>query len=177
MKLLNIRRSLYLIVVTVIVSLSFFAEADIVHFETNDWHNQIRVTWLGKFISLDNETGVASFYYFNGSKRIEYSIHVSRIYSLKIDDQDRVNQEFPPTRHVLSKALLSDLRAPRKVELDKFAQFEISEEIKHIKGERIHIRGTVISMDDTYVTLLVEKKDNTTSELRIDRTHFLMWIR
>ena len=168
------RYRLLLIIVLLFTSL----QADIIRFETNTFGEPKPINWLGKLEEIDRATGIAKLHYYNKTDRQEFSLHISRIYSLKIDNQDQVNKSLPQMRQDIDAELQSDLVRPRKVELDPFVQTYVKlEEIKHIKGEHIHIRGTVIAVDREFVTLIVQTNDNSTSEVKIDRAHLLMWIR
>lgn len=77
----------------IIFSLSVSCQADIVRFESNNFKNKIKINWIGKLKSIDNF--IAHFIYINDDKETDYYIHISRIYSLEIDDQERYNSSFP----------------------------------------------------------------------------------
>lgn len=162
----------------IVVLFSISVKADIVKFETNNFEEKRPVTWICKLIEIDRETSMAKFYYFNKEEKIYFELHVSRIYSLKIDNQDQVDSDLPPMRQDITTKLISNLMLPRKVELKKSVKLDVSiENIKHLEFDHIHIKGTLISVKNNSVNLLVNKTDNTITELVFNISDLVIWIR
>lgn len=168
----------------ILFSLSVSCQADIVRFESNNFINKVPINWIGKLKSIDNY--IAHFKYINNDKEIDYFIHISRIYSMEIDDQDQYNRSFPPCRAGDLKKELSgsNLFRMRKLELGRFTKTKlIRNDINYSEGYNCYtINGTIISVNEDdlnrkIVKLLAEKNDGEIIELEIKLDELKMWIR
>ena len=122
--------------------------ADVLKIETNNWRVSRDLTWTCRFLRLDRLSGIAEFEYMNGEGREVFSVHVTRIYSLVIDDDSRVNRSFPSTRENLEMPLPTDRNQPRSIELTNqhFAEDQIPEDVRQrSEGGKVFLSGSLAS--------------------------------
>lgn len=90
-------------------ALATAAPADILLFETGSRYGEKNLKWVGKVQSLDPATGLLSFRYFRGNDPVTIDVHVSRIYSITFDVNERYDEAFPKTRRPLTEPLPTNL--------------------------------------------------------------------
>jgi hypothetical protein len=169
-------------IIFVLISLLSSASADIIRMETNTWEDRRPLTWSGTLLRIDLATQIAHFSYRNGSELQLFSVHVTRIYSLEIDNQNRVNRSFPRTRMVLSEPLPTNLRARTVIELsnENFVGANIPQNV-HIRPDRdgqiLYLSGTILEATIGDVQLKVRASGENSSTFTIDRSDLLKWIR
>ncbi|GEM_PF-3142276 len=153
---------------------------DVLKIETNNWSDKRDLTWTCRFARLDRESGLAHFTYRNGSQRIPFAVHYSRIYSLTIDDEDRVNKPFPKTREDLTKGLVSRKNKPRSIELSNghFVDEEIPVGVRQkVQGNKIFLSGTVLAVTAEELKIKARAQGKSLKEFELDREHLLRWVR
>lgn len=75
------------------------AFADVILFETGSSHGEKRMMWTGEFVKLDRRSGMVTFKYTDADRKWQqFRLHYSRIYSLEINEDKRVNADLPPFR-------------------------------------------------------------------------------
>lgn len=156
--------------------------ADIIKFETNMWSDKRPLIWTGTLIKIDPVSNLVFFEYKNGDKIESFSVHVTRIYSLTIDSQDRVNRSIPKTRQDVSKPLPTNPKSKRSLELtnENFVTDDIPENVR-IRPSRssliITLNGNIISADIQTVMLKARANNKSQESFEIRRSDLLKWIR
>jgi len=168
------------------IVLLFFAPAtciaDIIKFETNTWSDKRSLVWTGTLTKIDPASNLVFFEYKNGDKIESFIVHVTRIYSLTIDSQDRVNRPLPATRQDLSKPLPTNPQSKRSLELsnDNFVADDIPENVR-IRPDRksliIYLNGNIVSADLQTVILKARAANRSQESFEIQRSDLLKWIR
>lgn len=162
--------------------ISTVAAADIVKMETNDWNNQRTLIWSGTLRKVDPATQVACFSFKNGSQIEEFQVHITRIYSLTLDNQDRVNKPFPATQQDLKTPLPTNPRSTEILELtnENFVSDTIPAEVK-VRPDRnstvLYLCGTIKHGDLQKMMLEVKAENRAMSAFEISRSDLLKWIR
>lgn len=158
------------------------AIADVVKLETNDWSNKRTLIWSGTLQKIDPSSQIAFFSFKNGSQIEEFSVHITRIYSLTLDNQDRVDKPFPATQQDIKSPLPTNPQSAETLELtnENFVGDDIPAGVKVRPDRRssiLHLSGT-IKHGDLQKMMLEAKADNrATSAFEINRSDMLKWIR
>jgi hypothetical protein len=165
-----------------LVILSKFAVADIVKFETNNFSNRIKLTWSGTLQKIDPSSQLAYFSFKNGSKIEEFQLHITRIYSLTLDDQDRVDRPLPRTLQDLKTPLPADPRYAEQLELtnENFVGDEIPDKVKvrpDRKSSKLYLSGTIMYGDLQKMMLKARAENQKTEKFEISRSGLVKWIR
>ena len=138
--------------VAVLFVVPTISSADIIKLETNTWSDKRPLVWSGTLIKIDATSNLVFFEYKNGDEINSFNVHVTRIYSLTIDSQDRVNRDFPATRQNLAGALPTNPRSIRTLELTNanFVSDDIPETVR-VRPNRnsliIYLNGNIVSAD------------------------------
>jgi hypothetical protein len=162
---------------------STFAIADIVKFETNDFSKKLPLTWCGILQKIDPNSQLAYFSYRNGSKIEEFQINITRIYSLTLDDQDRVDRPFPSTLQNLRESLPTNPRWTEVLELtnENFVGRDIPPDVLVRPADRnsskLYLSGTIKHGDLQKILLEVQAQDRAKKEFSISRSDLVKWIR
>ena len=149
--------------------------ADILKFETNTWSYKRQLTWTCKLEQIDRKSGIAKFLYLNREKMVEFSVHISRIYSLVIDAQNRVDRELPKMRQNPTIPLPYDLNKPRIVCLSdsNFAKDFVPEDVRiKVTENTIKMPATILSVDHGKMTLFTRTKLKGMKEFIMDTKYF-----
>jgi len=155
------------------------SNADIVKIETNTWRDSSPFIWTCQLQRID-EDGVAHFIYVNRGQEIDFDIHVTRIYSLEINDAIIVNRDFPPTRQNLSTRLPTNPNSRRVIELTNQNFVEVPPMIprRPCNGTNMcingYIRRATLEQFDIESTI---RPDNHTIPFPVQRTDLIIWIR
>ena len=158
------------------------ALGDIVFIETNNWNLRSKLIWSGTLQKIDTKTQIAHFTYQNNSKEEEFKVHVTRIYSLQIDNQNRVNRPFPPTRENLETPLDTNPHSIRTIELSNQNSVgqRIPEEVV-VRPDRVslilYLNGDVKTVNLPQIILKVRNDKGDMSEFEIQRSDLLKWVR
>ena len=164
------------------LSASYYAIADIVKMETNDWSSPRTLTWSGRLQKIDESTQVAFFTYKKGSENKEFQVNITRIYALTLDDQEQVDYDFPTTKQELKTPLPTIPNEKGTIELtnDGFVGDNIPAEVKvrpDRKSARLYLSGTIKYGDLQKMMLEAKAADHATSTFEISRSDLLTWIR
>ena len=166
----------------VLFSVFTMSFADVVKIETNTWSDRRPLRWTGTLTKIDASTGIASFEYKNRDQIKAFTVHVTRIYSLVVDSQDRVNKPFPPTRQDLNVELTTNPRSKRILELSNanFVADDIPTEVR-VRPDRnsliIYLNGNVISADLQKIALEARVANRGETSFEIQRSDLRNWIR
>lgn len=158
------------------------SNADIVKFETNIWSDSRPLIWTGTLTKIDPTLNIAHFEYKNGDNIELFSVHVTRIYSLTLDNQDRVNRSFPKVRQDISLALPTNPRSKRKLELSNvnFVTDDIPHNVRvrpNRSNDIIYLNGRVLSADTENFSLEARAEKGTQQSFEIARSDLRRWIR
>jgi hypothetical protein len=168
--------------VLILLLLSRRADADTLLMETNDWSDPRKLTWTCTLTRIDASTQLAFFSYRNKSQVQEFRVHVTRIYSLTIDSQDRVDRPLPSTRQNLTTALPTSPLAPATLELSNegFLSEEIPTEVRvrpNRESPTLTLSGTIRQADLRMILLEAKAANKSTTSFEIPRSYLLKWIR
>ncbi len=158
------------------------SQADIIKLETNVWSNKRPIVWSGTLLSIDPQSNLAHFEYKNKDTINTFSVHLTRIYSLTLDSQDRVNRPFPKTRKDITTELPINPRTKKVLELSNknFVADDIPENVK-VRGHQdslvIYLNGRVVSADLENIVLQARAKQRQQETFSITRSDFRKWIR
>jgi hypothetical protein len=158
------------------------ASADIVKMETNDWSNPRTLIWSGTLQRIDPSTQIAYFSFRNKSSIEEFAVHITRIYSLTLDSQTRVDRSFPTTRQSLIEPLPSSPRSTEILELtsENFIGDELPAEVR-VRPDRssptIYLSGTIKQADLQNMVLEAKAANRSRMEFEISRADLMKWIR
>ncbi|MEE4285090.1 MAG: hypothetical protein V2I31_03040 [Mariniphaga sp.] len=159
-----------------------FCYADIIKFETNNWSDRRPLVWTGTLKKIDPETNLV-YFEFKMKNTIEtFQVHVTRIYSLTVDIQDRVNKPLPETREDLTTPLGSNPYEKRTLELSNknFVADDIPEDVR-VRPNRenliIHLNGNIESADLQKVIVKARAANKSQQSFEIQRSDLLKWIR
>ncbi|MBI4195527.1 MAG: hypothetical protein HY526_10655 [Betaproteobacteria bacterium] len=158
------------------------ASGDIVKIETNTWTDKKELVWTGILQKIDGATGIAYFTYNNRDKVDTFEVHVTRIYSLTIDEQSRVDRAFPQTQQKLSDALPTNPRPKRELELSNknFVATEIPDDVQ-VRPDRksliIYLSGQIKTADLEKIMLEAKAQKEPRKQFTVDRSALLKWIR
>ena len=171
-----------LMITLLLLLLPSFAFADIVKFETNTFTNPINLTWSGTLQKIDLATQVAYFSYRNHSKTENFRVHITRIYSLTLDNQNRVDRAFPVTLQDLSTPLPTNPRFAEILELtnENFVGDEIPEKVKvrpDRKSSKLYLSGTIKYGDLQKLVLEAKAENKSRKVFEINRSDLIQWIR
>jgi len=156
--------------------------ADIIKFETNEWSDKRPLIWTGTLIKIDPVSNLAIFEYKNKDRIESFRVHVTRIYSLTIDSQDRVNRSLPPTKQFLAGPLPTNPRSKRTLELsnENFVADDIPENVR-VRPDRksivITLNGNIVSANIETVMLNARAANKSRESFEIRRSDLLKWIR
>ncbi len=156
--------------------------ADIIKIETNTWGNNRPLIWTCTLEKLESENQLAYFSFINGNKVEYFQVHITRIYSLTMDSQNRVNRSFPPSRQDLATPLPTNPRSRRIIELSNqnFVADDIPSNVR-IRPDRkamiLSLNGDVINANLQEVQLKVRAGNRKISEFKINRSDLLKWVR
>jgi hypothetical protein len=173
--------------ITVLLSIAVFCSTgicygDIIKFETNDWSYRRPLVWTGTLKKIDPESNLVYFEYKMKDKIETFQVHVTRIYSLTLDSQDRVNKLLPETRQDLTTPLGSNPYEKRTLELSNknFVADDIPEEVR-VRPNRenliIHLNGNVESADLQKVIIKARAANRSQQSFEIQRSDLIKWIR
>lgn len=161
--------------------------ADIIKMETNDFADSKSLIWSGTLQKIDPDSQIAYFSYANKAGTDEFKVHVTRIYSLTLDAQDRVDRPFPVTRQDLTSPLPGNPNRRDLLELnnENFVGDEIPDTVKVRPNDRqastLQLSGTVkqtVEQGELKKFLLEAKADNRKiAAFEIDRSDLSKWIR
>lgn len=165
------------------LALSGPARADYFKIETNDWSFERPVRWSGKLISIDRDTGIATFEYLNRGQKTPVHVHLSRIYSVEFNGRHSVNKAFPKTRQALDRPLDSTGRIREYVELsnDSFVGDDLPGHVrvrpKGKEGPVLTVIGHIAGQDAARATLVLSTVDNSQVEVVVAADVLSKWIR
>ncbi|MEC5383172.1 hypothetical protein VSX64_20310 [Aurantimonas sp. C2-6-R+9] len=176
-------RKVFVLSMMSIMMMASNAGGDIVKIETNDWSDRRDLVWTGTLEQIDQESGIAYFSYRNKEEIVKFSVHISRIYSLTIDTQDRVNREFPPTRADLETELSVNPNSKRRIILSNdntYTALNIPKAVivtPNRESAEIGIRGTIKRADLEKILVIARSVDRSEEEFDVDRGDLMQWIR
>jgi hypothetical protein len=165
-----------------LLAVSFPAFSDVVKIETNEWSDKRTMVWTGTLQKIDLESQIAYFRFRNRSQLEKFQVHVTRIYSLTLDNQDRIDRPFPVTRQDLKTALPTNPRSVGILELtnESFVADDIPNEVR-IRPDRkspvIYLSGTIKHADLQKLMIEAKAEGRKTSKFEISRSDLLKWIR
>jgi hypothetical protein len=173
--------------IILLLSLLVFSEyafADIVLFETNNFTKKIKLTWRGKLQKIYLNSQVALFTYRNSSnpEPEKYQVHITRIYSLTLDDEDSVNKPFPATLQDLATPLPTDPRFGEQLELTNknFVGDDIPGAVRvrpDRKSSKLYLSGTIKYGDLQKLVLEAKAENQGKMVFEIGRSDLVKWIR
>ncbi len=171
-----------------LLALPKMAIGDILKIETNTWDNRIPLTWICTLEKIDADSKIAYFTYQNNDKTERFEVHVTRIYSLTLDNQNRVNLQFPKTMTDLKTKLPINPHATPNLEVSNKTGIsgDIPEKVRFkLSNDNLilFMNGVIKKADIETILLEVlnkREKDSTkptSSEVEIPRGELLKWIR
>ncbi|RIH63502.1 hypothetical protein D1164_19705 [Mariniphaga sediminis] len=181
------KKIIQLLSITIFCSTGF-CYADIIKFETNDWSDKRPLVWTGTLKKIDPESNLVYFEYKMKDKIRAFQVHITRIYSLTIDSQDRVDKPLPETRQNLSTPLPSNPHSKRILELSNqnFVTEDIPGDVK-VRPDReklksggnlkIYLNGNVVSANLQKVVLMARAANRSQQSFEIQRSDLIKWIR
>lgn len=170
------------LITALILVLPSLAAADIFTIETNDWDLRKRLTWTGKLVEMDAETGIARFEFVGRNGRESVEVHYSRIYSITFDARIRTPKKFPRTRADLKTPLANITRKRERVELtnDGFLGDDIPAEIRVVpnrEAQAYTLRGGLAEMDQGATGIIALGADRSEVMFDVDAEALRSWIR
>ena len=170
------------ILTALILAAPTFAAADIFTIETNNWDVRKRLTWTGKLVEMDADTGIARFEFVGRKGRESVEVHYSRIYSITFDAQIRTPKTFPRTRADLRTPLANITRKRERVELtnDGFLGDDIPDQIKVVPNREAPaytLRGGLAEMNQGATGIIALGPDRSEVSFDVDAEALRSWIR
>ena len=170
------------ILAAALIAAPTLSAADIFTIETNNWDMRKRLTWTGKLVEMDADTGIARFEFIGRDGRESVEVHYSRIYSITFDAQIRTPKRFPKTRADLRTPLANITRKRERLELtnDGFLGEEIPEEIRVIpnrEAQAYTLRGGLAEMDQSATGVIALGADRSEVTFDVDAEALRSWIR
>ncbi|MEP1522619.1 hypothetical protein [Ascidiaceihabitans sp.] len=165
------------------------ANADLISINIGGTGSQkTNVKWQANLISIDEQSGVATFSYETPDGISEFQLHTTRIYSILFRPLLIMNEDYPsrnahrgfeqplPTRasRDRSRGILLDNSA---AQADFILPSNAIVQPPNRVGDDLKVYGVINSLEDGIATLTISSQGGATETIKLDAGLLLSWVR